>query len=415
MRNATLHRPINHAVTVAVTIGAILAHASAQIPCQYEVTLFTGPDTCGKFFPPPVPSTWGINDAGAIVGKYLDCKFPAEFGFFWSQDTGLQTLAGLNGYVNARAYDLIDADFIVGRMELSGFQHPILWDRGVPQDLGFPQGANNAFARGVNSKRQIAGSWSNNVAGPLGVFLWDQKLIDISDDFSTVNCQAFGINEKSQITGWMGEAPSVDSRAFIWDDGKVIELPHIPGGYTSVGIAINDYGDVVGNGFIAYDNQWGWVRRAYYWSDGKALNLGTLPGCEESFAFDIKNDGTVVGYCVGPDLIAFVWKNGVMRALDDLVPPELELGVNIARSISDSGQIAAHGPDKNLNGVAMLLTPVAPPVGDLNSDCQVGASDVLILLASWGPCDICEDCPADLTGDCVVGAVDLLILLANWG
>lgn len=55
------------------------------------------------------------------------------------------------------------------------------------------------------------------------------------------------------------------------------------------------------------------------------------------------------------------------------------------------------------------------PVGDLDFDGQVGATDLLILLSGWGPCDDCDDCPADLDGDCTVGASDLLTLLVNWG
>ncbi len=44
-----------------------------------------------------------------------------------------------------------------------------------------------------------------------------------------------------------------------------------------------------------------------------------------------------------------------------------------------------------------------------------GASDLLILLVSWGPCANCKDCPADLNGDCTVGTGDLILLLVNWG
>ncbi len=44
-----------------------------------------------------------------------------------------------------------------------------------------------------------------------------------------------------------------------------------------------------------------------------------------------------------------------------------------------------------------------------------GASDLLILLVSWGPCADCNDRVANLIGDCTVGVVDLLILLGNWG
>lgn len=52
---------------------------------------------------------------------------------------------------------------------------------------------------------------------------------------------------------------------------------------------------------------------------------------------------------------------------------------------------------------------------DLDGSGSVGASDLLILLSNWGPCENCDDCPADLNGDCIVGAADLLMLLVNWG
>ena len=49
---------------------------------------------------------------------------------------------------------------------------------------------------------------------------------------------------------------------------------------------------------------------------------------------------------------------------------------------------------------------------DLDDDCSVGASDLLLLLANWGAC---PGCPAELDCDLVVGASDLIILLAAWG
>jgi plastocyanin len=53
--------------------------------------------------------------------------------------------------------------------------------------------------------------------------------------------------------------------------------------------------------------------------------------------------------------------------------------------------------------------------GDLNGDGVVDVSDLLILLAAWGPCPQSGDCIADLNGDGAVDVSDLLILLANWG
>ncbi len=54
---------------------------------------------------------------------------------------------------------------------------------------------------------------------------------------------------------------------------------------------------------------------------------------------------------------------------------------------------------------------VGPIVGDLDGDGFTGITDLLAMLASWGPC---KGCPADLDGDGDVGISDLLLLLANW-
>ncbi len=59
-----------------------------------------------------------------------------------------------------------------------------------------------------------------------------------------------------------------------------------------------------------------------------------------------------------------------------------------------------------------VLVPGQGCVADLDGDGNVGASDLLSLLVSWGPC---EGCPADFDGNGTVGASDLLVLLANWG
>ena len=69
------------------------------------------------------------------------------------------------------------------------------------------------------------------------------------------------------------------------------------------------------------------------------------------------------------------------------------------------------------NGDSDIYTNVIsfPSSADLDGDGSVGVSDLLILLAEWGPCTDCGDCSADLDDDCTVGVSDLLFLLANWG
>ncbi len=67
-------------------------------------------------------------------------------------------------------------------------------------------------------------------------------------------------------------------------------------------------------------------------------------------------------------------------------------------------------------GAAFIHDLSIPPCrGDLNCDGVINAQDLAWLLAYWGPCDNCNDCIAELDRDCAVGVSDLLILLSNWG
>jgi hypothetical protein len=52
---------------------------------------------------------------------------------------------------------------------------------------------------------------------------------------------------------------------------------------------------------------------------------------------------------------------------------------------------------------------------DLDGDGMVGTSDLLLLLANWGPCPPDPPCTGDLDGDGEVAANDLLQLLSAWG
>ncbi len=106
-----------------------------------------------------------------------------------------------------------------------------------------------------------------------------------------------------------------------------------------------------------------------------------------------------------------------MTNLNDLIPPNAGVEVIWATEINNQGQITGQGETDDSDVVAVLLTPVEPPAGDLDGDCQVGVIDLLTLLAVWGPCAApCPpSCTGDLDGDCTAGVVDLLMVLGNWG
>ncbi len=115
-------------------------------------------------------------------------------------------------------------------------------------------------------------------------------------------------------------------------------------------------------------------------------------GLAETVLVDLDGNGTL-------DLVAPIGSSEV-HAIDLEVPVKLT-AMDWPMFRHDPQRTGLHSP------------PVC--VADLDGDCQVGVSDLLILLVNWGPCADCQDCLADIDGNCTVGLSDLLILLANWG
>ncbi len=64
-------------------------------------------------------------------------------------------------------------------------------------------------------------------------------------------------------------------------------------------------------------------------------------------------------------------------------------------------------------GTLLFSSLLFPCPWDLDGNGNVGSSDLLTLLAAWGPVPTPD--PPDYPGDSIVSTSDLLILLANWG
>lgn len=112
-----------------------------------------------------------------------------------------------------------------------------------------------------------------------------------------------------------------------------------------------------------------------------------------------------------PDLSAPVWTRNNLNALSVVIPPNLLNGSTTyywtVAAVNSAGQIGA------TQGTYHFTTK---QLADFNTDGAVNATDLGILLGSWGPCPAPPaQCAADLNHDGLVNGLDLALLLGGWG
>ncbi len=97
---------------------------------------------------------------------------------------------------------------------------------------------------------------------------------------------------------------------------------------------------------------------AFLWYNGKMMDLGVLPGDTNSQALCINNSGQVVGISKPSQRsgLAFCWQNGHMVDLNTLISASSGWVLEKAEGINNKGQIVGSGKH-NGKDRAFLLTP----------------------------------------------------------
>ncbi|MHC4129975.1 MAG: hypothetical protein ACYSUA_17785, partial [Planctomycetota bacterium] len=215
------------------------------------------------------------------------------------------------------------------------------------------------------------------------------------------------------------------NEAFIWTEADgMVGLGFLPhaflDGTQAFGISF-DGTVIVGGG-------WGVIGvQSYKWTQDRGMAaIGDLPGGglqPFSHAFGVSADALTVVGSGSTDLgsEAYVWDHQFgMRNLRDLLVDEYGLDLAgwrlvEARAVSAYGEtIVGWGVHEGTEEAWLArLAPVCR--ADLDGDGVVAVADMLVLLASMGPCDTCEACLADLDGNCAVDVVDFMDMMAAWG
>ena len=409
----------------AVTL-ATSQSASAQC-VKYSVEIFAGP-ACQIL--PSWAGAFGISNAGAICGGYVDCGENGHHVIWWPNGDVTEMPPSSDGGIPDSPFGINSSGQVAGRMYVPDLDpnpdRAFLYTARITQNLGTLPGGNFSEASALNDSGVVCG-YSTGIGQPLQAFVWqDGKMSALMLPIGKSSV-ANDISDTNLICGWMGDATWL-SHAFIWSNGQTIDLKTVlrdANGASATGL--NSAGSACGYAMYG-DPSEPILRHGFLWINGLAQDLGVLPNFINTTPYGVDNSHRVVGYCdnfpVSGLHRAFVWQNGVMQALNDLVPLELNLNIREAWDINNVGQIVAQATRPGPNGpntVAVRLTPIPPLTGDLDCDWQVNVPDLLSVIGAWGPCPphppgepFTETCHADFNDDGVVNHHDIVAVVLNW-
>ena len=409
--------PLDRMLMVGL-LGVLALGADASAQCNYDLTVLEYPINCS------IGSVntrgLGMNEQGTVVGQYKCPIWTTTEAFLWTPEGGFSTLQRPPGVISASAVDINEQGVICGTMIVDGLGfRGFVYENGEWTELPtvLPE-AGWSFAHAISNSGVVVGdrSVAEDVA-PRTAYLWSRAdgFVDLGVMDGPIS-SATGLTEVGTLVGWTGNGGSI-SDTFIWQDENLTLLGPIPGGLTSTAHAVSENGLIVGRGRIPMKGFSTGIPRAFAWKNGVFTLIGTLPDHLRSAALDANDLGQIVGsswtVIDNPNIFhAFLYQNGAITNLNTLISPGLNINISTAWKIGEEdGTILASAT----NTAMAILTPIDPPVGDLDLDCQVGIIDFLRLLAAWGPCPETTGCPADLNGDSVVDLLDFAMLLDNWG
>jgi probable HAF family extracellular repeat protein len=411
------------ALCAIVTAVSTVIRATLGNCDGYSVEIFFGPD-CSIL--PSFAHATGIAENGAICGGYVDCSEEFHPLIWWMNGDVTELPHSAEGGDPDTPFTVNSSGEVAGRMYLPGQSAPLnqafIYSNGVTLDLGMLSGQDTAEAVAISADGIVVGTSNNTGFGPLTAFMWqDGVLSSLSLPYGTKS-EAHDISDSGKICGWMGSNTLTDKHAFVHDlnSGSTIDVGvQLSGATASEGSGINNAGAICGESRIVC-GQSCIMRRGFIWSDGEVQDLGVLPGKTNTRPQAINDSNVIVGFCDPGGTKAFVWRNGTMTALNDLIPPELNLDITLAWDINNAGQIVGQAElIGTTDDVAVRLTPIPSPIGDSDCDGDIDTDDLLGVINNWAhqspkgsnppalpPCDFDHDGTVELD--------DLMIVIDNW-
>jgi len=303
----------------------------------------------------------GINASGQVAGY---SSTPGGLDAFRYSNGAMTDLGSLSSSNFSIATGISAGGQVVGWSIMSNGStcHAFLSGGGPMTDLGTLGGADlSSRANGINTSGQIVG-YSMTTGNVSHAFLYSGgAMTDLNSTLAPNSGwllqEATAINDGGQIVG-IGSYFGSYNHSFLYSAGGVTDLD-ADYRHESVPQAINSHGQVAGYALAS-------GQKAFLYYDEAWTNLGTLGG-SFSAAFGINGKGQVVGWSdwsgtvFSSDIHAFLYDNGTMTDLNNLIDPASGWKLYQANGINDAGQVVGWGYNSGGQQEAFLLTPTPEP------------------------------------------------------
>lgn len=264
-----------------------------------------------------------INDLGIAAGT---AATPDPQPAYWDEDgqvVDLEPALDIDWYGSGRAINNLGE--VIGEVV-----NPRWYRQGAILHLLDFNGVSSGTAADINDSSVITGCVYDTGETLTRIpVIWENTVNPVVIPGTPADADACGlsINSHGHVVGT--ERTGTGYRAVMWKDGEFIVLGNLGNHTVTVPMAINDLGQVVG-----YSSPNGSEpSRAFLWDNGTMVDLGAL-GEGGAKAYDINNAGEIIGVAPTPVL----WKDGVIYDLKPLIPSEFNF--LSAEAINESGQIA---------------------------------------------------------------------------
>jgi hypothetical protein len=214
--------------------------------------------------------TYGVNNAGVIVGDYVDSK-SVQHGMILA-GTKLTTVdnkscEAISGTGGISFYGVNSAGAAAGWCTSSktGLDTGFVYSKGKFTPVNFPK-SNGTQATGINDKGWVVGLYLDSANASHGFVKVGTKYTSINVKGET-NTVAWGVNNKGQITVYAtNSAGDFDSFLVTGRTFKNINNPKAKGGLGTVVHTPSNVGDIDGTYYNSAGTEMGWLLHAgkYY-------------------------------------------------------------------------------------------------------------------------------------------------------